>query len=187
MITVSHLMLSHHLSSPNLASKIFTCLAVCFLHRPKHKTSPLRLPLRLQRGQLFLQQFDLIICILRCKHLLLFIYQPTSGFINLRLRPRIGISRVDFHIFTGVISLLAFVVFRILWFARSRALQNRLTAAMASLTARSQNQLMSKGLIEDADYAKETATLSKQQILFSIASQMLVNAQQSKDAILGLI
>ena len=182
MITVAHLMLSHH-----LASKIFTCLALGFLHRPKHKTSPLRLPLRLQRGQLFLQQFDLIICILHCKHLLLFIYQPTSGFIDLRLRPRIGISRVDFHIFTGVKSLLAFVIFRILWCARSRALQNRLTAAMASLTAHSQNQLMSKGLIEGADYSKETATLSKQQILFSIASQMLVNAQKSKDAILGLI
>jgi hypothetical protein len=120
MITLAHLMLSHHLSSPNLASKIFTCLALGFLHWPKYKTPPLRLPLRLQRGQLFLQQFDLIVCILRCKQLLLYIYHPKSDFIDLRLRPRIGVSRVDFHIFTGVIRLLAFVVFRILWFAQSR-------------------------------------------------------------------
>jgi len=67
------------------------------------------------------------------------------------------------------------------------ALQNRLTAAIANLTARSQNQLIAKGRIEDADYAKETATLSKQQILSSTASQMLVNAQKSKAAILSLI
>ena len=67
------------------------------------------------------------------------------------------------------------------------ALQNRLTSAMANLTARSQNQLMAKGRIQDADYAKETTTLSKQQILSSAASQMLVNAQKSKTAILSLI
>ena len=67
------------------------------------------------------------------------------------------------------------------------ALQNRLTAAMANLTSRSQNQLIAKGRIEDADYAKETATLTKQQILSSAASQMLVNAQKLKAAILSLI
>ena len=54
---------------------------------------------------------------------------------------------------------------------------------MANLSARSQNQLIAKGRIEDADYAKETATLNKQQIL-SFASQMLVNAQKSKAGIL---
>ena len=67
------------------------------------------------------------------------------------------------------------------------ALQNRLVSAIAALTARSQNQLIAKGRIEDADYAKETATLSKQQILSSAASQMLVNAQKSKTVILSLI
>ena len=67
------------------------------------------------------------------------------------------------------------------------ALQNRLTAAIANLTSRSQNQLIAKGRIEDADYAKETATLTKQQIISSAASQMLVYSQKSKTAILSLI
>jgi len=67
------------------------------------------------------------------------------------------------------------------------ALQNRLTSAMANLTARSQNQLIAKGRIEDADYAKDATALSKQQILSSAASQMLVNAQKAKTAILTLI
>ena len=55
------------------------------------------------------------------------------------------------------------------------------------LSARSQNQLIAKGRIEDADYKKEAATLSKQKILSSAASQMLVNTQKSKAAILSLI
>jgi len=67
------------------------------------------------------------------------------------------------------------------------ALQNRLTSAMANLTARSQNQLIAKGRIEDADYARDATALSKQQILSSAASQMLVNAQKAKTAILTLI
>ena len=67
------------------------------------------------------------------------------------------------------------------------ALQNRLTSAMANLTARSQNQLIAKGRIEDADYAKDATALNKQQILSSAASQMLVNAQKAKTAILSLI
>ena len=58
---------------------------------------------------------------------------------------------------------------------------------MTNLAARSQTQLVAKGRIEDADYAKETVTLTKQQILSSAASQMLVNAQKSKAAILSLI
>lgn len=67
------------------------------------------------------------------------------------------------------------------------ALKNRLTSVMTNLAARSQTQLVAKGRIEDADYAKETVTLTKQQILSSAASQMLVNAQKSKAAILSLI
>ncbi len=67
------------------------------------------------------------------------------------------------------------------------ALQNRLTSVMANLTSRSQNQLIARGRIEDADYAKETAALSKQQILSSAASQMLLNAQNAKTVLLSLI
>ena len=67
------------------------------------------------------------------------------------------------------------------------ALKNRLTSVMTNLAARSQTQLVAKGRIEDADYAKEIVTLTKQQILASAASQMLVNAQKSKAAILSLI
>ena len=67
------------------------------------------------------------------------------------------------------------------------ALQKRLTAAIANLTSCSQNQLIVKGRFEDEDHAKETATLTKQQILSLAALQMLVNAQKSKTATLSLI
>ena len=67
------------------------------------------------------------------------------------------------------------------------ALQKRLTAAIANLTLCSQNQVIAEGRIEDADHAKETATLTKQQILCLAALQMLVNAQKSKTATLSLI
>ena len=67
------------------------------------------------------------------------------------------------------------------------ALQNRLTSAMANLTSRSQNQLIARGRIEDADFARESVSLSKQQILSSAASQMLLNAQNAKTVLLSLI
>ena len=67
------------------------------------------------------------------------------------------------------------------------ALQNRLTSAMANLTSRSQNQVIARGRIEDADFARETAALNKQQILSSAASQMLLNAQNTKKTLLTLI
>ena len=67
------------------------------------------------------------------------------------------------------------------------ALQNRLTSAMANLTSRSQNQLIARGRIEDADFARESVALSKQQILSSAASQMLLNAQNAKAVLLSLI
>ena len=64
---------------------------------------------------------------------------------------------------------------------------NRLDHAIANMQNISTNLALAKGRIEDADYAKETATLTKQQILSSAASQMLVNAQKLKAAILSLI
>ncbi len=67
------------------------------------------------------------------------------------------------------------------------ALQNRLTSAVANLTSRRQNQLIARGRIVDADYARETATLSKQQILSLASSQMLLKAQNTKTALLSLI
>ena len=67
------------------------------------------------------------------------------------------------------------------------ALQNRLTSAVANLTSRRQNQLIARGRIVDADYARETATLSKQQILSLASSQMLLKAQNTKTVLLSLI
>ena len=67
------------------------------------------------------------------------------------------------------------------------ALQNRLTSVVANLTSRGQNQLIARGRIVDADYARETAILSKQQILSLASSQMLLKAQNTKTALLSLI
>ncbi|MGH8517199.1 MAG: flagellin, partial [Panacagrimonas sp.] len=45
------------------------------------------------------------------------------------------------------------------------ALQNRFTSVVASLTATSENLSASRGRIQDADFAKETANLTRAQIL----------------------
>ena len=63
-----------------------------------------------------------------------------------------------------------------------------LTNFINSLTHQKKfHQLIAKGRIEDTDYARETVALSKQQILTSAASQMLLNAQNAKKALLDLI
>ena len=67
------------------------------------------------------------------------------------------------------------------------AIQNRLQHNIDNLTMGAMLTETSKGRITDADFAKETTQLSKQQILAQAATSMLAQANQSKQSVLSLL
>jgi flagellin len=67
------------------------------------------------------------------------------------------------------------------------ALQNRFTAVISNLSAFSQSQTAAKSRIVDADFAAETARLSKNQILNQAGTAMLAQANQLPSSVLSLL
>ena len=67
------------------------------------------------------------------------------------------------------------------------ALSNRLSSTMANLDQVAVNLSSSKGRIQDADFAAETANLAKGQILQQAATAMLAQANASKASVLTLV
>ena len=67
------------------------------------------------------------------------------------------------------------------------AVSNRLTSTMANLDQVAVNLSSSKGRIQDADFAAETANLAKGQILQQAATAMLAQANASKQNVLALV
>jgi flagellin len=71
--------------------------------------------------------------------------------------------------------------------AKLGAIQNRLQHNIDNLSTGSMLTETAKGRIMDADFARETSELSKQQILGQAATSMLAQANQSKQSILALL
>jgi flagellin len=71
--------------------------------------------------------------------------------------------------------------------AQQGALQNRFSAVISNLTAFSQSQTAAKSRIVDADFAAETAKLSKNQILQQAGTAMLAQANQLPSSVLSLL
>jgi flagellin len=67
------------------------------------------------------------------------------------------------------------------------AIQNRLDYTINNLSSISNATEGARGRIVDADYAKETSALTKQQILAQAATSMLAQANQSKQSVLALL
>ena len=67
------------------------------------------------------------------------------------------------------------------------ALQNRFTSVVASLTATSENLSASRGRIQDADFAKETANMTRAQILQQAGTAMLAQANAAPQNVLSLL
>ena len=67
------------------------------------------------------------------------------------------------------------------------AVQNRLQHNIDNLSMGSMLTETARGRIVDADFAKETSELSKQQILGQAATSMLAQANQSKQSVLALL
>jgi flagellin len=64
---------------------------------------------------------------------------------------------------------------------------NRLDSTVSNLTNISANLQAGRGRIEDADFAAETTTLAKTQILQQASTAMLAQANASKQNVLSLL
>ncbi|MDB2497737.1 flagellin, partial [Alphaproteobacteria bacterium] len=67
------------------------------------------------------------------------------------------------------------------------SLQNRLSFSINNLSKSAVTTEQAMGRIMDADFAQETSSLSKTQILNQAATAMLAQANQSKQSILALL
>ncbi|WP_422508025.1 flagellin [Stenotrophomonas sp. GZD-301] len=67
------------------------------------------------------------------------------------------------------------------------AIQNRFTSTIANLNATSENLSSSRSRIRDTDYAKETAELTRTQILQQAGTAMLAQANQSPSSVMSLL
>ena len=65
--------------------------------------------------------------------------------------------------------------------------QNRFESTIASLQTVTENLTASRGRIKDADFAKETANLSRAQVLQQAGTAMLAQANQSSQGVLSLL
>ena len=71
--------------------------------------------------------------------------------------------------------------------AKLGAVQNRLQHNIDNLSMASMLTETARGRVVDADFARETSELSKQQILGQAATSMLAQANQSKQSVLALL
>ncbi|WP_313460078.1 flagellin [Stenotrophomonas sp.] len=67
------------------------------------------------------------------------------------------------------------------------AIQNRFTSTIANLNTTSENLSASRSRIRDTDYAKETAELTRTQILQQAGTAMLAQANQSPQSVMSLL
>jgi len=67
------------------------------------------------------------------------------------------------------------------------ASQNRFEQVIANLRVAAENSAASRGRIMDADYAQETANLSRSQILQQAGTAMVAQANQMPQGVLALL
>jgi flagellin len=67
------------------------------------------------------------------------------------------------------------------------AVQNRFTSVVASLQTTGENLSASRSRIQDADFALETANLSRAQILQQAGTAMVAQANQLPQSVLSLL
>jgi flagellin len=71
--------------------------------------------------------------------------------------------------------------------AKFGALQSRFSSAIDTLNASAENLSASRSRIQDADFAMETANLSRAQVLQSAGTAMVAQANQLPQSVLQLL
>ena len=67
------------------------------------------------------------------------------------------------------------------------AVQNRLESAISNQENVAENLYDARSRIRDADYATETAEMTRQSILQQVSTSILVNANQKNEIVLSLL
>ena len=102
-----------------------------------------------------------------------------------------GVSSVDLTTAAGASNALAIIDSAIENIANSRAdlgaFQNRLESTISNLNIQSENLSASRGRIQDADFAAETANLSRSQILQQAGTAILAQANALPQSVLSLL
>ncbi|WP_421571139.1 flagellin [Stenotrophomonas sp. PD6] len=100
-------------------------------------------------------------------------------------------SNLNISTFTGAQQALSIVDKALTAVNSSRAdmgaIQNRFTSTIANLGTTSENLSASRSRIRDTDYAKETAELTRTQILQQAGTAMLAQANQSPSSVMSLL
>ncbi len=102
-----------------------------------------------------------------------------------------GVSSLDFTTAAGALASLATLDAALNTVSTTRgalgAYQNRFASTVASLQTTTENLTASRSRIQDADFAKETAALSRAQVLQQAGTAILAQANQSSQGVLSLL
>ena len=105
--------------------------------------------------------------------------------------PAVGVTSANVSSFAGAQATLALVDAALTTVNGARAdlgaVQNRFTSVVANLNTTSENLSASRSRIRDADYARETAELTRTQILQQAGTAMLAQANQIPQNVLTLL
>jgi flagellin len=101
------------------------------------------------------------------------------------------VSSIDLTTVAGAQAALTTVDAAINTISSSRAslgaYQNRFTSVVTSLQSTSENLSASRSRIQDADFALETANLSRSQVLQQAGTAMVAQANQLPQGVLSLL
>jgi flagellin len=115
----------------------------------------------------------------------------TVGFTAATAKAGAGVSSIDLTTVAGSQAALTTVDAAINTISSSRAslgaYQNRFTSVVTSLQTTSENLSASRSRIQDADFALETANLSRAQVLQQAGTAMVAQANQLPQGVLSLL
>ena len=115
----------------------------------------------------------------------------TGGFIPATSQSGAGVSALNLTTAAGSLAALATVDAAIGTINSTRAalgaFQARFTSVVASLATTGENLTASRSRVQDADYAAETANLSRAQILQQAGTAMVAQANQLPQGVLALL
>jgi flagellin len=115
----------------------------------------------------------------------------TAGYTAATATAGAGVSSLDLTTAAGAQAALATLDAAINTINTTRgtlgASQNRFESTIASLNTTTENLTASRSRIKDADFAKETANLSRAQVLQQAGTAMLAQANQSSQGVLSLL
>lgn len=115
----------------------------------------------------------------------------TAGFTAATTTAGAGVSSLDLTTAAGATSALAVIDAALNTVNSSRAslgaFQNRFASTISSLQVTAENLTASRSRIQDADFAAETAALTRAQILQQAGTAMLAQANQLPNTVLTLL